>query len=77
MRNRLLEGGAAKSLIASLAPPFDGQIVETRLGEVMGDRFGLGVRFAQRLGGAAVKRLAAALEQALVRGVLINACLKR
>ena len=34
-----------KSLVARLAPPFDGEIVETGLGEMMGDRFGLGVRF--------------------------------
>ena len=45
-------------------------IVETGLGEVMSDRFGLGVRLAQRVGGATVQRLPAALEQALVGGVL-------
>ena len=37
---------------------------------MMRDRFGLGVRVAQRLGGAAVKRLAPALEQVLVSRVL-------
>ena len=37
---------------------------------MMGDRFGLGVGVAQRVGGAAVQRLAAALEQALVGRVL-------
>ena len=70
MGDRLLEGRAAQRLVARLAPPFDGEIVEAGLGEMMGDRFGLGVRVAQRLGRAAVKRLAAALEQALVGGVL-------
>ena len=70
MGDRLLEGRTAERLVARLPPPFDGEIVETSLGEMMGDRFGLGVRVAQRLGGAAVKRLAAALEQALVGRVL-------
>ena len=70
MRDRLLEGRATERLVASLAPPFDGEIVEAGLGEMMGDRFGLGVRTSQRLGRAAVKRLAAALEQALVGRVL-------
>ena len=37
---------------------------------MMGNRFGLGVRVAQRLGRAAVKRLAAALEQAVIGRVL-------
>ena len=37
---------------------------------MMGDRFGLGVRVAQRLGRAAVQRLPAALEQARVGRVL-------
>ena len=46
MRNRLLEGRAAQSLVARLAPPLDGEIVETRLGEMMRDRLGLGVRVA-------------------------------
>ena len=70
MGDRLLEGRAAQRLVARLAPPFDGEIVEAGLGEMMGDRFGLGVRVAQRLGRAAVQRLAAALEQALVGRVL-------
>ena len=70
MGDRLLEGRAAQRLVARLAPPFDREVVETGLGEMMGDRFGLGVRVAQRLGGAAVQRLAAALEQALVGRVL-------
>ena len=70
MGDRLLEGRAAQRLVARLAPPFDREIVEAGLGEMMGDRFGLGVRVAQRLGRAAVQRLAAALEQALVGRVL-------
>ena len=71
MGDRLLEGRAAQRLIARLAPPFDGEIVEAGLGEMMGDRFGLGVaRSAQDFGRAAVQRLAAALEKALVGRVL-------
>ncbi len=70
MGDRFLEGRAAERLVARPAPPFDGEIVEAGLGEMMGDRFGLGVRVAQRLGRAAVKRLAAAFQQALVGGVL-------
>ena len=70
MGDRLLEGRAAQRLVARLAPPFDGEIVEAGLGEMMGDRFGLGVGVAQRLGRAAVQRLAAALEQAVVGRVL-------
>ena len=37
---------------------------------MMGDRLGLGVRVAQRLGGAAVKRLAPTFQQAVVGRVL-------
>ena len=71
MGDRLLEGRAAQRLVARLAPPFDGEIVETGLGEMMGDRLGLGARaFAQSLGRAAMQRLAAALEQAVVGRVL-------
>ena len=72
MGDRLLEGRAAQRLVARLAPPFDGEIVETGLGEMMGDRFGLGAArlVAQHLGRAAMQRLAAALEQALVGRVL-------
>ena len=74
MGDRLLEGGAAKGLVAGLAPPFDGEIVESGFGEMVGDDFGLGRRalgiVAQDFGGAAVQRLAAALEQAVVGRVL-------
>ncbi len=70
MGNRLLESRAAQSLVASLAPPFDRDIVEPGLCEVMRDRFRLGLQIAQYLGRAAVERLSAALEQAVVGGVL-------
>ena len=77
MRNRFLEGGAAKRLIASLAPPFDRDVVETGFGEMMSDRFGLAVRIAQRLGRASVKRLTAVLSRLSYAASWINACLKR
>ena len=70
MGDRLGESLATQRLVARLAPPFDREIVEAGLGEVMGDRFGLGVRVAQDFGRAAVERLSAALEQAVVGGVL-------
>ena len=57
MGDRLLEGRAAQRLVARLAPPFDGEIVQAGFGEVMGDRFGLSVGGEQRVGGAAVERL--------------------
>jgi hypothetical protein len=43
MGDRLLEGRAAERLVARLAPPFDGEIVEAGLGEMMGDRGVLGI----------------------------------
>ena len=74
MGDRLLEGRAAKGLVARLAPPFDREIVEAGLGEMMGDRLPARLlrarAVAQDFGGAAVQRLAAALEQAVVGGVL-------
>jgi hypothetical protein len=74
MGDRFLEGGAAKGLIARVAPPFDGEVVEAGLGEVMGDDLRLGrgalAVLAQDFRGAAVQRLAAALEQAVVGRVL-------
>ena len=70
MGDRFLERRAAQRLVARLAPPFDREIVEAGFGEMMGDRLGLGVCVPQRLGRAAVKRLAAALEQAVVGRVL-------
>ena len=63
-----------KSLIARLAPPLDREVVEAGLGEMMGDDFRLGRGalgvIAQNFGRAAVQHLAAALEQAVVGGVL-------
>ena len=74
MRDRLLEGRAAQGLIARLAPPLDREVVEAGLGEMMRDDFRLGRRalglVAQELGCAAVEHLPAALEQAVVGGVL-------
>ena len=74
MGDRLLEGRAAQGLVARLAPPFDRKVVEAGLGEMMGDDFRLGCGalglIAQDFGGAAVQRLPAALEQAVVGGVL-------
>ena len=74
MGDRLLEGRAAQRLVARLAPPFDREVVEAGLGEMMGDDFRLGRGalglIAQDFRGAAVQRLAAALEQAVVGRVL-------
>ena len=74
MGNRLLKGGAAERLVARLAPPFDGQVVEPRLGEMMRDHLGLSDRsfriVAQKFRSAAVQRLTAAPEQAVVGRVL-------
>jgi hypothetical protein len=59
---------------ARLAPPFDGEVVEARFGEMMRDDFCLG-RYAlgliaQEFRGTAMQRLPAALEQAVVGRVL-------
>ena len=74
MGDRLLERRAAERLVASLAPPFDGEVIEAGLGEVMRNelrlRSGVLRIVPQDFGGAAVQRLAAALEQAVVGGVL-------
>ena len=74
MGDRLLEGRAAQGLVARLAPPFDREVVEAGLGEVMGDDFGLGRRafgfVPEDFARSAVERLAAALEKALVGRVL-------
>ena len=70
MGDGFFEGRAAQRLIARFAPPFDGEIVETGLGEMMGDRFGLGLSFDQHVSGAAVEPLPAALQQAVVGRVL-------
>ena len=74
MGDCLLERQATQRLIARLAPPFNGEVVQPGLGEMMGDDFGLScgaLRLtAQEFGGSEVQRLAAALEQAVVGGVL-------
>ena len=74
MGDRLPEGRAAKGLIARLTPPFDRKVVEASLGEMMRDDFRLrcgALRPSdQDFGGAAMQRLAAALEQAVVGRIL-------
>ena len=71
MRDRLGEGGAAQSLVAGLAPPFDRKLGLAGLREMMRERLGLRRgRGQQDFGRAAVQRLAAALQQAVVGGVL-------
>ena len=74
MGDRFLEGRPAQGLVARSSPPFDREVVESGLGEVMGDDFRLGCSavglIAPDFGGATVQRLAAALEQALVGCVL-------
>ena len=74
MGDRLLEGRAAQSLLARLAPPFDREIVEAGLGEMVRDGFGLGSSafglVPEDFARSAVERLAAALEKALVGRVL-------
>ena len=42
MGDRLLERGAPQRLVAGLAPPFDREVVEAGLREMMGDDFRLG-----------------------------------
>ncbi len=74
MGDRLLEGRAAQGLIARLAPPFDREVVEASLGEMVRDGFRFG-RCAfgfvpEDFARSAVERLAAALEKALVGRVL-------
>ena len=63
MGDRFLEGGSPERLVARLAPPFDCEVVEPGLGEMMGDRFGLGLKIAQDFGRATMQRLAAALSR--------------
>src|SRR5271166_3476188 len=71
MGDRLLKGRAPQSLVARSSPPFDGEIVVAGLREVTRDRLGLGRRaIAQKFSGAAMQRLAAALEQVFVSRVL-------
>ena len=74
----LLERRAAQRLIACLAPPFDGEIVEPSLREMMGNDFwldGRAVRIvAQEFGRATVQRPPAALEQTVV-GCVLDQCM--
>jgi hypothetical protein len=42
MGSGFLERGAAQGLVAGLAPPFDRRLVETGLGQMVGDEFRLG-----------------------------------
>src|SRR5208282_5324122 len=66
MGDRLQERRAAQGLVARLAPPFDGEVVEAGLGKMAGDRLGLSAAVAQSFRSAAVEWLTAAPEQALV-----------
>jgi hypothetical protein len=71
MRDRLGESRAAQRLVAGFAPPFDRKLALARLGEMMRERLGLRRgRGQQRLGRAPVQRLAAALQETVVGGVL-------
>ena len=74
MRDSFLERRAAQSLVARSSPPFNRRVVEPGLGEMMGNDLGLSRRalwiVAQQFRGTAVQRLPAALEQAVVGGVL-------
>src|SRR6202453_2214665 len=74
MGDRLPERRAAKGLVSRIPPPCDRGIVETGLGEMVGDDFWLGRRGRwladQDLRRAAVQRLSTALEQAVVGYVL-------
>ena len=77
VRDRLSEGGAAQRLVAGFAPPFDRKLRLARLREVMRERLGLQRgRGQQNLGRAPVQRLAAALQQAVVGGVLYQRVLE-
>ena len=42
MGDGLLKGGTAQSLVARFAPPFDREVVEASLREMMGDDFRFG-----------------------------------
>jgi hypothetical protein len=74
MRDSFLERRAAERLIARSSPPFNRKVVEPGLREMMGDDFRLSCCplwiVAQQFTRAPVQRLPAALEQAIVGGVL-------
>ena len=81
MGDGLLEGRAAKGLVARLAPPFDGEVVEPRFGEMMGDDLGLDRRALrlsnQDFGGAAGSACRRLLSRLSYAASWISACLKR
>ena len=74
VRDGLRKGRAPQRLLARLAPPFDRQFVKAGLSEVARNRLRFGRRtfgfVAQDFGGAAMQRLTATLEQALIGGIL-------
>src|SRR5580704_4689991 len=71
MSDRFLERRTAQGLVAGLAPPFNRQVVEARLGEMMRDGLGFGrCVFAQTFGCPGMQPLAATLEQTLVGCIL-------
>ena len=70
MRHRLLEGRAAQSILARVAPPFDRQIFIPGRGAVMRDFLRVGLPRDQRRSRVSVKCLTAASQEALVRRVL-------
>ena len=68
MGDRLLKGGAAESLVAGLAPPFDRRIGEARLGKMMRQHLRLcgrlvGDAVPQSLRYAAMQNLAPAFQE--------------
>ena len=75
MGGGLLERRTAERLVAGLAPPFDRRLVETGLGQMMGDDFRLGrddcrELAAQGIGDLPVQDLPPAPEQRFVGCVL-------
>ncbi len=74
MGDRFLERRAAQRLISRLDPPFNRKIIKAGLCEMSGDHLRFGRRalraVAQEFGGAPVERSAAALQEAVVGGVL-------
>ncbi len=69
----LLERRTTQRLIARSSPPFNRQLDEPSLSEVMGNDLGLSRALwivAQQFGGTAVQRLPSGFEQTVVGGVL-------
>jgi hypothetical protein len=74
MGDCFLKGRAAQRLLARFSPPFDREVVQPGLGEVMCDGLGFG-RCALGIVDevfcrALMQRLATTFQQTLVRGVL-------